>query len=392
MIKVMHIITTLGPAGAETMLFRIASGMDGTRFENEVVSLTGILDLAERMREIGVRVRTLGMKTSLPNPLLVMRLAQWIRESKPDVIHTWMYHANLIGSLAAFLAGDVPVVWGIHHSTFDSRFDKRRTMLVNRACGLLSRRLAARIVCCSEASLRTHKRLSYAVEKLEVIPNGFDLEQVRPDPAARGSLRGELGIPADALVIGMAARFHPHKDHRNFIQAAGRLHKRMPALHFLLCGMDITRQNTQLAGWIDAAGIRECCHLLGHRKDVSRLFAGMDVATSSSRSEAFPIAVGEAMACETPCVVTDVGDSALIVGETGTVVAPRDPHALAEAWRKLIEAGAAVRCRLGIAARRRVQQHFALPAIVERYQAIYARLATERLQSLPFASLSEGVR
>jgi glycosyltransferase involved in cell wall biosynthesis len=190
----------------------------------------------------------------------------------------------------------------------------------------------------------------------------------------------------------MAARFHPHKDHRNFIQAAGRLHKRMPALHFLLCGMDITRQNTQLAGWIDAAGIRECCHLLGHRKDVSRLFAGMDVATSSSRSEAFPIAVGEAMACETPCVVTDVGDSALIVGETGTVVAPRDPHALAEAWRKLIEAGAAVRCRLGIAARRRVQQHFALPAIVERYQAIYARLATERLQSLPFASLSEGVR
>jgi glycosyltransferase involved in cell wall biosynthesis len=389
MIKVMHIITTLGPAGAETMLSRIVSGMDGARFENAVVSLTGILDLAEQMQDIGVRVRTLGMKTSLPNPLLVMRLAQWIRESKPDVIHTWMYHANLIGSLAARLAGDVPVVWGIHHSTFDSRVDKRRTMLVNRACGFLSRRLPARIVCCSEASLRTHKRLSYAADKLEVIPNGFDLEQVRPDPAARGSLRGELGIPADALVIGMAARFHPHKDHRNFIQAAGQLHKRMPAVHFLLCGMDITRQNTQLAGWIDAAGIRECCHLLGHRKDMSRLFAGMDVATSSSRSEAFPIAVGEAMACETPCVVTDVGDSALIVGETGTVVPPGDPHALAEAWRKLMEAGAAVRCRLGIAARRRVQEHFALPAIVERYQSIYAELAAGTLDRAPQPCLSQ---
>ena len=88
MIKVMHIITTLGPAGAENMLCRIAAGMDGARFENEIVSLTGILDLAEKMQSIGVRVRTLGMKKAIPNPLLVRRLAQWIRESKPDVIHT----------------------------------------------------------------------------------------------------------------------------------------------------------------------------------------------------------------------------------------------------------------------------------------------------------------
>ncbi|HEV2103816.1 MAG TPA: glycosyltransferase, partial [Candidatus Acidoferrum sp.] len=123
MIKVMHIITTLGPAGAENMLCRIAAGMDRTCFENEVVSLTGILDLAEKMNSIGVRVRTLAMKKSIPNPLLVMRLAQWIRESKPDVIHTWMYHANLIGSLAASLAGNVPVVWAIHHNAFDPRVD-----------------------------------------------------------------------------------------------------------------------------------------------------------------------------------------------------------------------------------------------------------------------------
>jgi glycosyltransferase involved in cell wall biosynthesis len=392
MIKVMHIITTLGPAGAETMLSRIASGMDGARFENEVVSLTSILDLAESMRGIGVRVRTLAMKTSAPNPLLVMRLARWIRESKPDVIHTWMYHANLIGSLAARLAGNVPVVWGIHHSTFDPRVDKRRTMLVNRACALLSRKFAARIVCCSEASLREHKKLSYAAEKLEVIPNGFDLEQIKPDPAARASIREELGLPAEAVLIGLAARFHPHKDHHNFVQAAARLHKQMPQIHFLLCGMDITRQNSELAGWIEAAAIRECCHLLGPRKDMSRIFAGLDIATTSSRSEAFPIAIGEAMACETPCVVTDVGDSALIVGETGALVPPGDPRALSEAWRKLIEAGPAVRHRLGMSARRRVQQHFALPAIVERYQAIYARLATERLQSVPLATLSEGAR
>jgi glycosyltransferase involved in cell wall biosynthesis len=262
-------------------------------------------------------------------------------------------------------------------------------MLVNRACAFLSRKLAARIVCCSEASLRTHKKLGYAAEKLEVIPNGFDLEQVKPDPAARASLREELGIPADTILIGIAARFHPHKDHGNFIQAAAGLHKQMPEIHFLLCGLDITWQNLRLAGWIESAGIRNCCHLLGLRQDMPRLFAGMDIATTSSRSEAFPIAIGEAMACGTPCVATDVGDSALIVGETGSVVAPGDPHALAEAWRKLVEAGPEVRHRLGIAARRRVQQHFALPAIVERYQAIYAKLAAGTLQGAPSPGLSQ---
>jgi glycosyltransferase involved in cell wall biosynthesis len=121
---------------------------------------------------------------------------------------------------------------------------------------------------------------------------------------------------------------------------------------------------------------------LGVRQDMSRLFAAMDIATTASRSEAFPVVIGEAMACGTPCVVTDVGDSGLIVGETGTVVPPGDPHALAEAWRNLILAGAAVRHRLGLAARRRVQQNFALPVVVERYQVIYAKLAAGSQQSL----------
>ncbi len=392
MIKVMHVITTLGPAGAETMLSRIVSGMDGTQFENEIVSLTGILDLAETMRGMGVRVRTLGMKKNVPNPFRVLRLAQWIRESKPDVIHTWMYHANLVGALAARVAGDVPVVWGIHHSVLDPRIDKRRTILVNRACAILSRKFPARIVCCSEASLRIHKKLSYAAEKLEVVPNGFDLEQIKYDPAARASVREELGIPPDALIIGIASRFHPNKDLHNFVRAGAQLHGRVPRIHFLLCGLDITWQNAQLVRWIEVAGIRVHCHLLGMRSDMPRLFAAMDIATNTSLSEAFPVAIGEAMACETPCVVTDVGDSALIVGETGLVVPPGDPQALARAWWKLLQAGPAVRRLLGVAARRHVQEHFALAGIVKRYQEIYAGLASGKPVGVPSASLSPGVR
>jgi len=390
MTKIMHLITTLGPAGAETMLCRIAQAMDRSRFESEIVSLTGILDLAEKMEGVGVRVRTLGMSKSVPNPLLVMRLAKWIRGSHPDVIHTWMYHANLVGALAARLAGDVPVVWGIHHSVLDPRVDKRRTMLVNRACAWLSRKFPARIVCCSEASFHLHKSLGYAPDKLEVIPNGFDLQRLRPDSNARTSLREELGIPSESILIGMAARFHPHKDHGNFIRAAARIHREMPDVHFVLCGLNITWETSRLASWIEAVGLRDHCHLLGVRQDMPRLFAGMDIATTSSSSEAFPIVIGEAMACGTPCVVTDVGDSAMIVDQTGSVVPPEDSYALAQAWRRLIHAGHRVRRGLGMAARHRIELLFSLPAIVERYQAIYEELAAGAGQPAASATVSAG--
>jgi glycosyltransferase involved in cell wall biosynthesis len=378
MIRVMHVITTLGPAGAETMLCRIAAGMDTVRFENEVVSLTGILDLAGKMERIGVPVRTLGMTKGIPNPWLVLRLAKWIRESKPDVIHTWMYHANLVGALAARIAGNVPVVWGVHHNSFDPRVNKRRTLLVNRACALLSRRLPARVVFCSEASLDLHRKLGYAPQKLEVIPNGFDLGQLRPNSSARRSLHAELGIPADAGLIGMAARFHPHKDHRNFIRAAGRIHKRIPTIHFILCGLNVTRSNSQLTRWIADEGLSDCCHLLGVREDMPRIFAAIDIATTSSLSEAFPVVIGEAMACGTPCVVTDVGDSARIVDRAGIVVPPGDPVKLADALITLMEAGPEVRRRLGVNARARIEQNFALPDVVARYQAVYEQLARRR--------------
>lgn len=389
MTRIMHVITTMGPAGAETMLCRIAAGMDTSHFENEIVSLTGILDLADKMQEIGVRVRTLGMEKSIPNPLLVMRLARWIRESKPDVIHTWMYHANLVGALAARIAGDIPVVWAIHHNSLDPNVDKRRTLLVSRACSILSKRLPARIVCCSEASLQLHRSLGYAPEKLEVIPNGVDLRHLKPDLSARDSVRDELGIPIESPIIGIAARFHPHKDHRNFIRAAARLHQRRADVHFVLCGMGITCQNLELAGWIEATGLRDCCHLLGPREDMPRLFSAMDIACTASRSEAFPVTICEAMACGTPCVVTDVGDSAMIAGETGVVVPARDPVALDEGWRKLLDAGSEERRRLGMAARERVERHFALPGIVERYQSIYSGLVAGTPQATPASSISQ---
>jgi glycosyltransferase involved in cell wall biosynthesis len=371
-IKVTHVIAGLEADGAETVLHRITSRMDPARFQNEVISLTDLGPMAERLKDSGIAVRALGMKRGSANLLHLLRLAGWLKQSQPNIVQTWMYHADLLGGIAARLAGK-PVVWSIHHTSLDPGQNKRLTIWTARMCALLSSRLPKRIVCVSEASRIVHAKFGYADREMVVIPNGFDLREFYPDAEARSTLRRELGISEETPLIGMAARFHVQKGHRNFVAAAARLHARMPQAHFVLCGKGVDSRNAELMGWIKdgSAGLAGVCHVLGARTDMRRFFGALDIATSSSLTEAFPMAVGEAMACGTPCVVTNVGDSAMIVGDTGKVVAAEDPQALAEAWEALLLAGSAARKQLGNAARNRVEQQFDLGTIVERYQQLY---------------------
>jgi glycosyltransferase involved in cell wall biosynthesis len=374
-ISIVYLTTCLEVGGAEMMLYKLLSGMDRTRFLPQVISLRDLGPLSEKIQTLGVPLRSLGMRPGRPNPLSVLRLARWLRQDRPDVIQTWMYHADLIGGLAAKLAGGIPLAWGIRQSDLSDQGNRRLTLHTMRICAQVSRWLPARIVCGSEASQRVHATLGYATEKMIVIPNGFDLRAFKPDSAARESVRAELQIPAEAPVIGLVGRFDPQKDHRNFICAAALLHRSRPDVHFLLCGDDVTWENAELRGWIEEAAIRKRCRLLGTRHDMTRLTAALDIAASSSSGEGFPNVIGEAMSCGVPCVVTDVGDSALIVGQTGRVVPPQNPKELANALRELVELGSEGRIRLGIAARGRIREHFDLPDIVTRYQNLYQELA-----------------
>lgn len=372
--KIVHVISgMLFTGGAQMMLYKLLSCLDRTAFEAQVVSLVGSGPVGEKIQALGVPVRTLGMRRGVPNPIGVYRLARWLRQDRPHVVQTWMYHADLIGGLAAKLAGDIPTAWNIRHSSLDG--DKWLSRWTAGACARLSNWLPRRIVCCSEVSRQLHTACGYAADQMVVIPNGFDLTHFRPDPPARLSVRQELGLPQETLLIGLVGRFHKNKDHRTCIQAAARLHVAFPDVHFLFCGDNISWENQELVEWIKAAGIQHRCSLLGRRGDIPRLDAALDIASSSSSSEGFPNVIGEAMACGIPCVVTEVGDSPFIVGETGSVVPPKEPQALAEAWRRLIELGPAGRAKLGEAARRRVEEQFNLLTIATRYQRLYEELA-----------------
>jgi glycosyltransferase involved in cell wall biosynthesis len=356
------------------MLLKLLSRLDSSTFSSEVISLTNLGTVAEKLEETGITVRALGMRRRVPSPVAILRLASWFRRSRPHVVQTWMYHADLIGGLAARLAGGPPVVWGIRQSNLDPAHTKRTTLWTAKTCAALSRNLPTHIVCCAKAARRMHVNLGYAPEKMVVIPNGFDLSIFKPDGEARRSVRSELGVPEETLLIGLFGRFDPQKDHQTFVHSAGILHEHVPAVRFVLCGNGITWDNEMLVAWIEAAGIKECCYLLGRRDDMARLTAALDVASSSSYGEGFANAVGEAMACGVPCAVTDVGDSATVVGQTGRVVSPKNPEALAEAWRSLIALGAEGRSELGRRARHRVQDNYSLPAIVRRYENLYTEL------------------
>ena len=372
--KITHIITGLAAAGAETALYHLLGALDRQEYQSEVVSLTDRGPTGPKIESLGVPVRALGLMRSVPNPLAIRRIAKILRRSRPDIVHTWMYHSNLLGGLAAQAAGGIPVIWGIHHSKVDTQDTKRFTVWTVRACAWFSKQLPARIICCANSSEQAHVQLGYDPEKMEVIYNGIDSELFRPNPEARLALRSRLGLPPNALLIGMAGRLHRHKDHRTFFAAARLLRAEFPDVHFVLCGEGLEPDNPKLASEI-ADGLRGHCHLLGLQREMPAFYAGLDIAANSSLSEAFPLAVGEAMACGVPCVVTEVGDSPAIVGEAGRIVPARQPALLARAWRELIDAGRESRHILGAAARDRVVTHFSVTQFAQRYQALYRNVA-----------------
>ena len=372
-IRQLHVITALQTGGAEMMLYNLLAGMDRSRFDPSVICLGDSGLPGDRIRALGVPVHVAGISPTRPSPAFLWRVCRWVRALQPDLIQGWMYHGNAAASLAQCLSlRKVPVLWSVHHTVYRLKDDvKPRTANLIRLSALVSRR-ALRIIYVSRESADQHEALGFAPERTIVIPNGFDCDLFKPSRRARSALRSQLNAGEDALLIGRIGRFHPMKDHKTFLRAASMIGETNHEIQFVLAGRGIDRENPDIADLVDRFGLHGRVHLLGERADIPEVTAALDIATSSSSfGESFPLAIGEAMACGVPCVVTDVGHSAAIVGETGLSVPPRDPSALAAAWLRLIHAGSATRSELGAAARQRILENFALSHVARRYEAIY---------------------
>jgi glycosyltransferase involved in cell wall biosynthesis len=391
-IKVMYIISDLSIGGAEMTLYQLLAETNRDRFDPVVVSLMDSGALRERIEALGIAVHTMRMKAGRPTLVGLWRLVRLFRRLKPDLILGWMYHACLAAELAKiFSRVRSPVLWSIHYSVSSLATEKRLTAAVIKLCGLLSR-LPAKIIFVSRAGQSQHQSLGYRVENSCVIPNGVDVEEFMPSAGARLSVRAELGIPENALLIGLAGRYHPIKDHASFLRAAALNLETYPETHFLLIGRHVDQHNQELCDSIRELGLADRTHLLGERHDISRLAASLDIFSLSSCGESCPNVIGEAMACGVPCVVTDVGDSAWMVGETGRVIPTRNPNALAAAWKEMIDLGAQKREALGVLARSRVIENFPVQWIIAQYEDLYenalAKQAPEESFSLTRARIN----
>ena len=372
---VIHIISGLLGGGAEMMLYKLLSKLNPEIFSSEVISLTDEGLFGAKIEELGISVYSLEMKRGRINCSGISYLSKILKKKSPAIIQTWMYHADLIGGLVGKGSTKAPIVWNLRADIMPFAKDKR-TYFLTKGCALFSSLLPSRIVSCSEATRQAHVSFGYDAARMVTIPNGFDLEVYQPSVVAARSVRQELGIQADVPLIGLMTRFDQRKDIPNFVEAAARFTQAIPHARFLICGNGMTVENEALMRMLDQANIRDSCFVLGRREDIPRLTAALDLATSSSESEGFPNVLGEAMACGVPCVATDVGDSALIIGDTGIVVPPKNPQALADGWKKILMMEVEERRNLGRAARQRIEENFSLDSVVARYENLYRELLT----------------
>ncbi len=373
-VRIAHVITGLGGGGAEFMLARLCAALPRACYELQVFSLTGGGPVADQLRALHVPVFELGLRGTRDLPRGVLALRRALRGFAPDLVQTWLCHADLIGGLIARYALGVPVLWGVHQAEIDPRTTPFTMRVVLRACAVLASHVPSRVICCAEAGRRARLASGFPAALLEVIPNGVDIEQFHPDSEARAHLRAELGVVADTLLIGMPARWHSDKDHGLLCTAARQVLASCPRAHFVLCGEGMHADNAALAALIAATGRPEAFHLLGFRTDMAALLAALDVGVLSSRTEAWPNVIAETMACGVPFVATAVGDIATIIGEqgdAGRVVAARDAPALAAALIEILQATPEQRAALGAQARARIVAHFSLATSAARYAAVY---------------------
>lgn len=371
--RILHVITELGLGGTQGQLATVAIGMRNAGHDVEVASLMSGGRNADRLREAGIPVTSLGARRGVPDPRALWRLKTHVSRFGPAVVQSWLYHADLVALLATRGARHTALLWNIRGSALEST---GRTSAVVRLLALCSTMPLA-VVANSTAGRDSHAQRGFRPRRWEVIPNAVDLALYRPAADARRSLRQELGLDPGAVLVGHVARFDPVKDHTGLLQAAALVARRQEDVHFVLVGPGVDRSNSTLTGPIRALGLESRVHLLGPRTDTPRLQAAWDIAISSSHYEGFPNALAEAMSCAVPCVGTDAGDVRYLLGDTGIVVPPGNAQSLSDAVLSLLGEGAAALVTRGLAARERVVTHFAADAVVGRYLALYRSLSGE---------------
>jgi glycosyltransferase involved in cell wall biosynthesis len=371
-IRICHLITGLDTGGAERNLVNLVTAMNRDEFENEVVTLLKPGPMAQALVQAGIPVTSMEIDRHRPSPVALLSLIRHLRGSRPAILQTWLYHADFFGTAAAFFSKPAYLLWNVRSSEIDQGGIPRSTRYLARLLAMLSKRPDA-IIVNSQDGQRYHDRIGYRPKQWINIPNGVDLERFHPRLNERTTLRAQLGLSDDSAVIGLVARYHPMKDVQTFLRAASLFQHDHENARFVLCGDGLGPDNAPLAELIRMLDLDRRVVLLGRRPDIELIYPALDALTLCSiAGEGFPNVLCEAMACDVPCVATDVGDSAEIIGDCGLIVPRRDPQALAQAWSALLDTGSRLAPE-GL--RARIAGRYGLQQMCAHYETLYRSLA-----------------
>jgi glycosyltransferase involved in cell wall biosynthesis len=367
MIKWTFLIRSLNVGGAERQLIALAKALIKKDFNITVLTFYSGGALEEDLKDSGIKLISLEKRGRWDVLGFLWRLIHHIKEIQPDVVHGYLGTANILTVLLKPLFPKTKMIWGVRASNVDfSRYDWLSGLNFKLEC-LLSP-LADLIIVNSNAGKTYHIDHGFPSEKVVVVPNGIDTERFKPDPDARIKIRKEWRISDDTILIGLVARLDPMKDHPTFLKAAALLSKEREDIRFVCVGTGSETYTQKLYYLANELGISDKVIWAGERNDMPAVYNALDIAcSSSSYGEGFPNVVGEAMACGVPCVVTDVGDSAWIVGDTGIVVPPKNPHALAVGWKSILEIN---RREMGIKSRSRIIERFSIKYLVDKTESV----------------------
>lgn len=323
--KILHIITGLNQGGAEGTLFRLIQS-ESKSTSHSVISLMDVGLYGPKLSNLGINVFTLNQSSDFFSPLAFTRMRNIIKDIRPDVVQTWMYHSDLLGGLAARSLG-IPVVWGLRHSSISINDLGFKTWMIGKFCAFFSHYIPYCVVSCSQCGINLHLSSGYK-DKFVYIPNGFNITEANllvSHPAVR--------CPP---IFGHAARFHPVKDHAGFLSAVSILKDQGLSCQIDMVGNSVSLENPEFSELVPE-NVCPYVRANGPCFNMKEFYSKIDCfVMSSACGEAFPNVVAEAMLAGLPCIVTDVGDAAEIVGDTGWVVPAKDPHALAAAMHQVI--------------------------------------------------------
>lgn len=371
--RVLHIINGLSDGGAESILYQLC--LSDKKNKHIVISLMDAGKYGLLLNDIGVNLHCLNFQTMKIKPLVFLKLLKLIKEIKPDVVQTWMPKSHFIGGLAARLAGIKNIIWSIHYTILSTPTTKLSTVFFSKINIFLSYLVPKKIIYCAERSKYVLESSGFKKHPGVVVQNGYDTEKFSPKNTLKLSLRDELNIPCNTFIIGYVGRNHPDKDLPNLIKALSLIDQKLINFHAVLVGVDLDDNNVDIKYLLSENQLKSNVTLIGQRKDIPAIMNGIDLLVLSSNFEAFPNVLNEAMACGCPCISTDVGDAAIIIGNTGWIVPVKNSQALAD---KIILAGEEQQSntidwqKRKNDARQRIINNFDIKKMVKKYSEVWA--------------------